>query len=608
MASINVGTETDIDYCINSDTENETDINADTQRAVRNFLQLIYKHHFLPEVRKNETLVTSKISKVLYRNKRLAEERNKSTEARDFGYSVVEELYSKDKTFAGLMRELQKKISETEKENQELAQDKADYAQRFIREVFAEAFNSFMQERYGEEYDEIMHPQKNDEEAKKWIEDNNSVNLATSFDENKIDGYLLVFYPVMRLLDGKELSELQQQMLRFRASMSKWEGETDFSEDIEMIEKIEELAEFVKLTELVPIYGEESWQKRAENEFGQFIEGDMADYGTFYLHSDSSSPVLRRNMTRLLRSGVLGVYKQLLLNRKQATKRDYDIFCRGREQWNMEDSDGRQIDSVEQAQKALQQLHSEYAASPSRFSETNHKLYGKILQQVEGYNQAKRNLEFGTLYGLCSINMEILSRWIGFVQDWERDMYFLLLAWIKQGKLFEIKEEDVIDIFAKGNVVGNINKKLKDGNMDAFMSIYRLKNEKEMDFMKVRNDIAHLDLLRSSNWTIDENQGCSVVENYLNRLRILLSYDQKRMNAVTKAMQKIFEKHKTRAEFMMEEGGKLKLKRVLPDYIEHLKKSKFREQIPIKIPSHGETFLSNLEEMMKYPRDLKEIK
>lgn len=138
--------------------------------------------------------------------------------------------------------------------------------------------------------------------------------------------------------------------------------------------------------------------------------------------------------------------------------------------------------------------------------------------------------------------------------------------------------------------------------MDTFMSIYRLENGKEMDFMKVRNGVAHLDLLRSSNWIVDENQDCSVMEDYLNRLRILLSYDQKRMNAVTKAMQKLFEKHKTRVEFMMEEGGKLKFKRMLPDHIEHLKKSRFKKQIPVEIPSHGETFLSNLEELMKYPR------
>lgn len=600
ITGINVDTEADIDHYIDSDTENETDTNTNAQRVVRNLLQLIYKHHFLPEARKDATLVTSKISKVLDRNKRIAEERNQSEEARNFGYRVIGELYNDDMTLAELLKELQRKISETEKENQELAQEKTDYAQRFIREVFAEAFNSFMQNRYGEEYDEIMRPQKNDEEAEKWIEDNNSVNLASTFDENKIEEYLLVFYPVMRLLDGKELSELQQQMLRFRASMSKWQGETDFSEDIEMIEKIEEMAELVKLTEPIPIYAEESWRKRAEEEFKHFFEGDLKDYGTFYLHSDGSSPVLRRNMTKLLRSGVLGVYRQLLHNRKQATKSDYNTYCE--RQWVMGDSDERWITFAEHAQRVLQQLHSKYAVSPSRFSEDDHKLYSNILQWLEDYNQAKRNLTFETLYGLCSINMEILSRWVGFVQDWERDMYFLLLAWAKQGKLYEIKEEDIISIFAEGRVAGNINKKLKGGNMDTFMSIYRLENGKEMDFMKVRNGVAHLDLLRSSNWIVDENQDCSVMEDYLNRLRILLSYDQKRMNAVTKAMQKLFEKHKTRVEFMMEEGGKLKFKRMLPDHIEHLKKSRFKKQIPVEIPSHGETFLSNLEELMKYPR------
>lgn len=391
------------------------------------------------------------------RNKKLALERKNSHETKAFGYNAIQDIYRNNMTLRELMQELQKKISETEKENLELARDKADYAQRFLLDIFAEAFNTFMQERYGEEYDEIMHPQKNTEEAKKWVEENNAVKLGTSFDEEKIDGYLLILYPVLRLLDGKELSELQQQMVRFRASMLKWQGEISFSEDIKIVEKIEELIELVKLTEPIPIYAEETWKKRANEEFKQFIEGEMSEYGTFYLHSDGSSPVLRRNMTRLLRSGILDVYKQVLCSQKQATKHDYDIYS-GKNWKYLVDPEEHQISSAEHAQRVLQQLHSKYAASPSQFSMTDHKLYGNILQQLEEYNHALRNMNFETLYRICSIQMEILSRWVGFVQDWERDMYFLLLAWAKQGKLERITEEDVKSIFTRGNVVGNIRR------------------------------------------------------------------------------------------------------------------------------------------------------
>jgi len=617
------GVNTDDEACANvyinedvgADTKADTeDTNADAQRAVRNLLQLIYKHHFLPEVQKNDALVTSKISKVLERNKKLAEERSEKQaekrsralkiewerprEVRNFAYKEVVNLYREGMPLSDFLEELQRKISETEKENRELAQNKADYAQRFIREVFAEAFNSFMQERYGDVYDEIMNPQKNTEQAKKWIEIDDAVNLCTTFDKNEIEKYLLVLYPVMRLLDEKELSELQQQMLRLRASMSEWQGETDFSEDIKIAEKIEELAELVKLTEPDTKYAEETWKSRAQKEFEQFVEGSMSDYGTFYLHSNKSNPVIRRNMTRLLRSGAIEVYKRVLSSRKQATKSDYDIYC-GR-QWVMEDSDGRYITFVEYAQRVLQQLHSKYAVSPSRFSEADHKSYDNILQWLEEYNQAKRNLDFGTLYETCGINMEILSRWVGFVQDWERDMYFLLLAWVKQGKLYQIKEEDVEGIFAKGNVIRKLFDTLKDRNMDAFKSVYCLCDDTEMNFVKVRNDIAHLDLLRSSNWTVGENQSGSVMEWYINRLRSLLSYDQKRMNAVTKTMQEIFRKHNIEVKFTMERGGKLKFKEVKPECIEHLKKSRFREEMKIEISSRGERFLSNLEGLMKY--------
>lgn len=62
-AVINGGMEglTEVAADLEADAETGTDANADAQRAVRNLLQLIYKHHFLPEVEKDETLVTSKI-------------------------------------------------------------------------------------------------------------------------------------------------------------------------------------------------------------------------------------------------------------------------------------------------------------------------------------------------------------------------------------------------------------------------------------------------------------------------------------------------------------------------------------------------------------------
>jgi len=573
--------------------ESETYISADSdaQRALQNLLQLIYKHHFLPEVMKDDTIVTSKVSKVLDRNRTLAVDRSKSDKASDFGYRAVEEIYHDGMKLSELMKELQRKISETEKKNEELEQDKTDYAQRFVRELFAEAFNDFLQERYGEEYYDMMHPQRNERDEKEWI--NESVNLRTSFDENKIEGYLLVFYTVMRLLDGKELSELQQQMLRFRASMLNWTGEADFDEDIKMIEKIEELAELVRLTEAAPVYTEEVWRKRAKEEFNQLIEGDMSDYGTFYLQTDGSSPVLHRSMLKLMRSGVMGVYRQVLHDRKQATKHDYNIYCD--RHWVLMDSDRRMVTFAEYAQRILQELHDKYATSPKCFPQTDHRSYGNILQWIDEYNHAKSNLNFETLYEICSIHMEILSRWVGFVQDWERDMYFLLLAWVKQGKLYGISEEDILSIFEKGKIVSKLKSKLKGGNTNAFFSIYRLDKDKETDFIRVRNDIAHLDLLREKGWTDVENKDCSVMEWYINRLRSLLSYDQKRMNAVTKTMQKIFERHKAEVTFRVERGGKIKFDSVNPVMIEHLKEFK-----GISVPSRGETFISNLEKLMKY--------
>ncbi len=590
---------------VNLGIEIEAGTNIDAQRAMRNLLQLIYKHHFLPEVQKDETVVTDVIPKVLERNRKLSEVRNRSDKT--YGYKEIEELCKKNKgkkdSLSELMKDLQRKVSETEKEKRELAREKTDYAQRFILDIFAEAFCNFMDERYEDEYQEIMSPIKNEEEAKKWTEmftdkadkDNKDklLVLKTSFDKDSVEKYLLVLYPLMRLLDDKELSELQQQMLRFRASVSGWQGGTDFSEDIAMAEKIEELAELVKLTEPESQYAEEAWKNRAIGVFEQFVEGKMAEYGTFYIQNDSLTQVPRGNMRKLLRSGVIGVYNKVLASCKQATKADYGAYSG--DHWSIEDPDGNPIKSAEQAQALLQRLHKKYTESPSQFSDDDHKLYDKTLRQLDAYNRAMKNLSFGSLYEICRIHMETLSRWVGFVQDWERDMYFLLLAWTKQGKLLNVTETDVIEIFEKGSVIYKMNKKLKNGDRYAFTSIYRNNNDEKLEFLQIRNFIAHLHLLRKSEWKGDKKAGYSVIEDYINKLRFLLSYDQKRMNAVTKAMQQIYEKHKVIVKFMVEKGGMLKVKDVKPGIIEHLKQTK-----RIEIPCHGERFTDSLLVLMKY--------
>ena len=586
--------------------EAETGTNTDAQRAMRNLLQLIYKYHFLPEVQKKENIVTDLIPKVLERNRKLSEVRNRSDKT--YGYKEIEELCKKNKgkkdSLSELLKDLQRKVSETEKENQELAREKTDYAQRFILDIFAEAFSNFMDDRYEDEYQEIMNPKKDEEKAKKWAElftekadkDNRKdepLVLKTSFDKDNIEKFLLVLYPLMRLLDDKELSELQQQMLRFRASVSGWQGGTDFSEDIAMAEKIEELAELVKLTEPESQCAEVSWKNRAIEVFEQFVEGKMAEYGAFYLQSDTLTPVPRRNMKELLRSGIMGVFKKVLLSHMQATKKDYGVYSG--EHWNIDDPAGNPIKSAEQAHALLQRLHNKYTESPSQFSYDDHKLYDRTIRQLDEYNQAKKNLSFGSLYEVCRILLDMLSRWVGFVQDWERDMYFLLLAWAKQGKLHNVTETDVLEVFNEGRVICKLNKKLKDGDWHAFASIYCNNSGEKLEFLQVRNFIAHLHLLRESEWNGDEKTGCSAIEDYINKLRFLLSYDQKRMNAVTKAMQQIFEKHKVIVKFMVEKGGMLKVKDVKPGIIEHLKQTK-----RIEIPCHGERFTDSLLVLMKY--------
>ncbi|NLJ30459.1 MAG: hypothetical protein GX424_02460 [Clostridiales bacterium] len=565
-------------------------VDANARRAVRNLLKLLYQSCFLPAVQTDDLLVTRYISAVLSRNERLAEERHTPRKA---GYGGVRELYREGRPLSELLKRMQRQISQNEQENRELARDKTDYAQRFLREVYAVAFNSFLDSKSSEFdfYDKIMSPQISAGRKKPRPED--LPRLHTSLTKENI-GNLLVLYPVLRMLDGRELSEFQQQMLRYRTAVAQWPGK-EAIESLQTVKRIEELAELVKLTEPVPKNAEEAWRNRAEPMFAPFIEDGMTEYGEFYRQSDGTTPVFRRSMNRLLRSGILGVYQFINGLPKQGTKKDLEVVRIG--QWVMTNSEGRQVTFAEHAQNELQRLHRMYEIS--RFlSQPDRKNYRNILNWHEAYNHALHNLTFETLYGVFCVYLEMMSRWVGFAQNWERDMYFLLRAWARQKKI-GLKMDDVDEIFDEGYVVCHLTKKLNGSDLAAFLSVYRSGVGSDLNFARVRNDIDHLDLMRNFGWTVNEKKAAntgSVVLNYFDRLRLLLSYDPKRMNAVTKVMLEILEEHKVKAAFAMKSGGKLKLLMVESEPIPHLKRSNDKDGVCVQ--SHGATYLQTLKNLM----------
>lgn len=562
---------------------------TDAQRATRNLLQLLYQHFFLPEVCKNETLVTSQIAGVLKHNRELAE---KSRKREAVGYGEIAAFYQKGMQLEKVMEQLQRQISQTEQENRERALDKTDYAQRFLRDVYAAAFNSYLDENYSREYAAIMAPQKSDAKIVK----GSLPQLHTSLDIEPPD-YLLVFYPVLRLLDGQELSELQQQMLRYRTYLKK-HPDTEACETTALqLQAIEELAELVKMTEPIP-ENTETWQHRARVLFQPFVEGKLSEYDDFYVQSDSITPVLRRNMTRMMRTGILEIYQKILRGRKQVTRNSYAAYREG-QQVIGQDPDGRNITKVEQRQRKLQRLHQLYEKSRS-LSKADYESYRILANRQNDYNEAMRSLTFVSLYEISRIHMELLSRGVGFTQDWERDMYFLLQAWAKQGKT-GLSIEDVDAIFGEGNIRGHMNGTLKGNSLCAFLSIYNrdAKAGQNLNFIRVRNDIEHLELLRESGW---QNSyvavGSSIIEWYMDRLRRLLSYDPKRMNSVTKTVENVLLEHGIDIAFSMEAGGKLKFKEIKSEPIWHLKDIKGRSRI--LIPSHDAAFGQTLMELIKY--------
>ena len=556
-------------------------MDADAFRAMRNLLQLVYYHLFLPSVQKNDAWIKDQIQAVLSRNEELAKA---SSNTKAVAYDEIKHFYQPTMPLGKLIEHLQLQISQTEQTSREEAQEKKDYAQRFLLDIYAAAFNHYLDVHFDTLYADVMNPVKREDAPEAFELTGIQTTLPVKLPIN-----LLVLYPVLRLLDGQDLSDFQQQMLRYRASLGRSVAPNDEILSPEPIKLIEELIELVKTTEPLQVDAKEALQS-LPTDIAPFILGSPLDYEDFYEQSDERTPVLRRNLMRMQRTGVLEVFQGKLPI--IATTLQYNIIKAG--QWRIKDAN-MFITIIEYCHRELQRMHQIY--------EKTHRLeeyaqYRNVALYVHRYNEAMRNMTFASLYEINRIFMEMISRWIGFTQDWERDMYFLLKAWARQRKI-DLACDAVDMIFTEGKVRQKLLEELKGLSLDAFLSIYGNYADKQLDFIRVRNDSAHLALLRKIGWNNRyTNTEVGVVENYINRLRKLLYYDSKRMNAVTTAMQKILLQHKLILQFAIERGGAPIIKKVQSDGIEHLKNITGAK--PISIPSHCQAFDDALIALLKY--------
>lgn len=611
--------------------------------AYKNLLQILYYHAFLPAVEKDETL----LSKFIGITKQWSRERSKGTKNVQYRYAAMPDYAGEELAdyFGKLQREQSVKASdikdgkakvhksesgklknEQEKINLEKEEEKKskNYFLDFVQDVAMLAFHNFIEVNFHREI--LQNPQKR-EIAKNeslnarvkslfYLAEIPEISMNCSFTQNgtgkeeELSSGIKIFYLFLRLLDSKERNHLQHQFIRYKAALkSKNQKLRNEKAEIEIntreIEQLEQLIELMALVSFtVPeAINDQDYERLANIYFSNFIEGNMTEYPHLYYQEDGKIPIRQKHMMLLMRSGAMDLYKKMFAeenNRKKwITKAEYKEY----QKWiflGEPKSEPSEESPIEHTQKELAGSHDKLVQG-KQAAPKDIERYKYLLGKKETYNHLHHKLTFEFLYELHQIHIEVLGRLASFVQDWERDMLFLLTALQQNGKLDSATA--VNKIFESGGTVSKLCTLSTEKSSPILQEkeqelLFRLcwhesgfqgsgnnKNTEMYLRMDIRNKIAHLN-------HITQKEGIPSLAEMLNKLRVLLAYDRKRQNAVTKAVKEILSTEHHLGFAWERKGNGLELQKVKSEKIYHLK----------KVPNASDTVFEYLhtEEMRNY--------
>ena len=591
--------------------------------AYKNLLQLIYYHSFLPAINEDESLITNFINKTKEWNKKesIEAQKNQGNKPNNYKHRYANMPdYRSPKSLKGYFESLQH--LQSMRENEENTSDKQNnYYLDFVRDVYVQAFDDFLNEKLSCFYDLLIKDQPNgidpEESLLRLFNGEHPVlEMQTALEPSTAP---IDMYPFLRMLDQRELNKMLHQFIRYRTSLQdRGESTSEFCGESQ---KVEELIALVQFTFPQPV-SDGHYQTILDKYFSKFIEHrDPKAYVPLYYQQDTETPILHRSMSLVGRSGAMALYCAMFCKESKplyrVSKNDYQKYLDFK---NPEM--GSQSSPIEQKQEDLRLLHQELVRIGKDNKENNQKAiirYNTLLNEVHNeYRTLQHKLTFEALYKIHQIHIDILGRFAAFAEDWERDMFFMLTA-LKSMKMIDL---DVNAIFFydeqnKDGVVKKLKKQLKNGHegKKLFCELcwsgedYNAASEDEiLDRLFTRNSVAHLNHITQFK-PINGSPQKSIIQ-LVNRMRVLLAYDLKRQNSVTKAVQEIMEKqHKIKIvlkpkkceanvdhRYKPVEFELIDVKSCMITHLQNLQK-------PIKIKAHTTWMLDLVRELLEFQSD-----
>lgn len=409
----------------------------------------------------------------------------------------------------------------------------------------------------------------------------------------------IAFYTFCKLLDANHLSNLRNEIIKYRQSLN------EKNKDFEYIYLLE-IIEFCLLKADTLTISDEKKIIATEENIKPFIDindkNELSKFGDLYIQADNETFVIHSPIELLNKYGT----RQRLVDLVERDK----LFKINKEEFNKWKKIRQEDENnIEKKIKAKENLHKEWVEGKFKayykkqkqdkelIMDDRAKKYLKLANEIEEYNWLDNKLHFIHLKKLHSLTIEILGRMAGFIALFDRD--FILLDQIRDTDEFKLMgfisfhdllkdKKKKIDSFNSimdcpdikdRKIIKRDNTEIKESDKANLINCLELKrkyyktnlfNEKINTF-NIRNKIAHF------NYLTEKNINYSIID-LINDLRELMDYDRKLKNAVAKSIIDIFDRNEMelRMDFDYSEH-KLKVKEVKPKKIYHLgtKKGKY---------------------------------
>jgi hypothetical protein len=449
---------------------------------------------------------------------------------------------------------------------------KSNAVENFKMDVIINAFHDFLK---AHDMDYLTKGLSGTKEINNFKPNNKTEN---SFDVWQQELYLLIhFVPVGIACD------LEHQMKKyFNVRKHSQLTHEDVKKDEKIINDLYAVFELYRNNNDIKFDGSGT---QTPEDIGNLFYANASDYQNIFEQNKSYDAQKAQAQHRHVREMVrFGVSKYL--------KASPQITHESVEKWQQFDAK-----DIEQKQKSKAKLHDDWVKN-KKLSDSDTGKYKNLVTELSAYNHLDNHVRLVDFRKIHKLTMQVLGRLVGYSFMYERDLYFITLAYLYDNNLtpttfFECEELANPKVIAPDKIDEHCeicqhkkkgyakdfkeicNKVFKEYFDDNQIITALNANRKTPSYIKkilkekeTRNYFAHFNMLRDEKLDMTK---------YINKARDLMAYDRKLKNAVAESIIDIFKKEGMDISFSCENKDnkhELKRQKVDSQIIYHLDNDK----------------------------------